>query len=216
MRFQAAIFDMDGVLVDSEIRWHEVEADLWGKLGITVTDDLRAALLGKKLGDILPYVKERYGGQWSIAEARELYIRAGIPIYSRHCQLLSGARELVEKLRRVVPLALASSSPFEWIDVLLQRFQWKEVFERRYSTESMNLPGKPDSTIYHLAIESLKLKPEEVVIFEDSPRGFQAAHASGAAVVAVPDPRWSHGDFSSADFVAHTLADPNLISFLRL
>jgi len=98
--------------------------------------------------------------------------------------------------------------------MFIEKFKLEGVFQYLLSTESMNLPGKPNPAIYTEAIRLFDVIPQDVVVFEDTVRGLTAAKASGARVVAVPDPRWSHGDFSEADLIARSLEDPQIISFL--
>ena len=217
MNFRAVIFDMDGVLVDSELHWEKVEKELWGRLGITMLDEFRKKILGLKTSDILELARKSYGLKVSPGETHRIYNNAALPVYEKYSSLLPGVTQLLSKLQaRGATLAIASSSPELWIDTFLRRFSLHDVFPRVFSAETLGVPGKPDPAIYTHTMREMSLRPEDTVIIEDSTNGFQAALASGAATVAVPDPRWSRGDFSAADLVISSLQDKKLYDFLGL
>ncbi|MBI2443962.1 MAG: HAD family phosphatase [Candidatus Magasanikbacteria bacterium] len=214
--FKAVIFDLDGVLIDSEIYWAEVEEKIWRQLGITDIKQAQHDVLGLNLDDTVKLLRQKYRCALSADE-----IKAPFHEYARYvygtCQLMPGALALLQRIKTgSIPLAIASSSPNSWIDMFLARFKLEKMFDFVFSTESMNLPGKPDPAIYLAIRKQLAVLPEATVIFEDSQNGFLAAKRSGARVIAVPDPRWSYGDFSAADLVADSLADQRILQFIGL
>ena len=205
MNIKAVIFDMDGLLIDSEIHWHGVERRLCKQLRLSSDQVSAKELLGKNLNDITK-VFQQYNPTITLEEVYAFYDHEADTVYKKQSNLMPGAVTLLDLLHeKGVTMAIASSSPRRWIDLVVERFTLQKYFAHLFSTQSMNLPGKPDPAVYTACINELGLPKEHIAIFEDSFVGIQAAKASGALAIAVPDKRWSHGDYSVADIELDSL-----------
>lgn len=209
MKFKAVIFDMDGILIDSEIHWHEVEKQIWEDCNIEFTEHFRKKILGKKLSDIID-IAATFNQKLSVSEIHSIFDKHAKSVYGKMSNVMPGVNDLLQKFHASnIKMAIASSSKQEWIDIVLNRFGYAEMFNVLSSAESLGVVGKPNPAVYNVTIERLGLKGKDVIVFEDTSVGTQAAKASGAYVVSVPDDRWSHGDFSMADKILNSLEDFN-------
>ena len=205
MNIKAVIFDMDGLLIDSEIHWHGTKRRLCEQLKLKPDQVSAKELVGKNLNDITK-VFQKYNPTITFEEVYAFYDKAADNIYTKQSNLMPGVQTLLDLLyEKGVTMAIASSSPSRWIDLVVKRFSLQKYFTHLFSTQSMNLPGKPDPAVYNECMNVLGFPKECVAIFEDSLVGTQAAKASGALAIAVPDKRLGHGDFSDADITLDSL-----------
>lgn len=193
---QAVIFDMDGLLVDSEPVWHLIETGMLKTRGKEWNADFQKGLVGLRLTDFWGNMATAYGlpetPEVLIAEAVSEMIRA-IPeqVIPR-----PGATELLDYLHtRGVPMAIASSSPMAIIDTVVESQGWAHYFQTWISGDSV-AHGKPAPDIYLEAARRLGYAPEHVLTLEDSRNGARSAVAAGMICYAIPDPTHnSHADF---------------------
>lgn len=193
-------FDMDGVLVDSEDYWHVAEREeIFSRVLDGAVPDLDE-VTGMYYGEIYDYLVEHYEPTVNKGEFMRLYDEAATAIYGERVDLLDGAREFVASLRADgVPVALVSSSPRDWIDVVLDRFDLD--FDLVAPAEEFDGPGKPEPGLFEAAIAELGGVPERAVVVEDSENGVLAAARSGARTIAVRGDHNSDTDLSAADTV---------------
>ena len=211
---KAAVFDMDGILVDTEIRWDEFHDEIWGKFGLQDPRRVEEEIVGMNLRDTAAHIR-KYNPALSEDAVYKAFSHVARRIYLERCELMPGVREFLEEFfRRGIPCAIGSSSLLEWIEWSVERFSLGQYFLHLCSTETLGIPGKPYPDVYIEAMRRLGAAPKECVIFEDTFRGLRAAVASGARAVAVPDFRWSKGDFTIADIVVKSLEDPALFKYL--
>ena len=145
---KAVVFDMDGVLVNSEYYWGIVERDLLPELGVAYSAQTRAAMLGKNLTSAVETLRQM-NPTLTEEKIRSTFMNAAIPIYGEQVELAKGAIELLTSLReKHIHIGLASSSPVTWVDMVLDRFQLRSFFEVVLSTETHHIIGKPDPAIY--------------------------------------------------------------------
>ncbi len=197
MAFKAIIFDMDGLLVDSEPVWHEIEVELIESCGYNYLDEVRDLGIGMRVDEfaaILQRYYPRLGESPAAIEAaitnRMLNLPAG------RIKAMPGADELVHYVaERGIPRAIASSSSQRIIEHFVVLMGWDELIPRRYSAEFMER-GKPAPDIYLHAAKQLGCAPETCLALEDSRFGTMAALAAGMTCYTVPD--LSHS--SMADF----------------
>ena len=184
---KAIIFDMDGVILDSEsisdITWRKAAEEK----GLTVNDEILNACRGTNKNDTIAILKKYYGADFD-SEAflertselfHEIEEKEGIP-------LMPYAKEILEYLKSRYRLCLASSTRGPTVERQLRTAGVIDFFETR-TTGEMVTHSKPDPEIYQLACKSLGLKAEECVAVEDSPNGARSAIAAGMKVILVPD-----------------------------
>jgi sugar-phosphatase len=215
MNFNFFIFDMDGLLVDSELYWKEAEKKIWPELGIEYTERLQQDILGLKLQDIIK-IAHNYNPVAFSKIVFKVFDSKADEIYLKKASLMPGVKELLLLLKKQdIKIGLASSSPLRWINMCLKRFELRKFFNIILSAQSMKMPGKPNPFIYNKAMKEMNAERGLTVIFEDSYAGVIAGITSGAHVVAVPDKRWSRGDFSKADLVIKHLDDRRLYKYIQ-
>jgi HAD superfamily hydrolase (TIGR01509 family) len=184
----AAIFDMDGLLVDSEPIWHEVEIDVFGRHGVPLTVERCLETKGMYLGDAVEHWYARYPwpGASRQAVAAEI-VEAMARRLETAVQLKPGAsRALDFCARRGARLAVASSSPRRLIDAVVRRLALGERFAVVHSGEDETV-GKPNPAIFLTTARLLEVAPGACVVFEDSAAGVLAAKGAGMRCVAVPE-----------------------------
>ena len=188
MTIDAAIFDMDGLLVDSEPIWHEVEIDVFGRHGVPLTVQRCLETKGMFLGDAVEHWYARYpwSGASRAAVAAEI-VEAMADRLDAAVELKPGAVHALDFCAgRGARLALASSSPRRLIDTVVRRFGLDTRFAVVHSAED-EVQGKPDPAIFLTTARLLGVAPGACVAFEDSAAGVLAAKGAGMACVAVPE-----------------------------
>jgi HAD superfamily hydrolase (TIGR01509 family) len=181
----AVLFDMDGLLVDSEPLWFESEADVMARLGGTWTRQDQENLLGSSLDRSVGYFLERAAvpatreqvGEWLVAGVIERVRDRGVTV-------MPGAAELVAEIATSgLPYALVTSSQRRFVDAVLSRtgIRFPVVVTGNDVSRS-----KPSPEPYLLAARRLGADPSRCLVLEDSPTGVAAAEAAGCVVVAVP------------------------------
>lgn len=217
MKFKAVIFDLDGTLADTESHWMEREKKLFAELGIERTPELVARIIGRSLSGIASLLKDEYRLALTHEQLVDAIVNTSEVIYTRYADPMPGAGELLQKLRATpVKMAIASGSSLKRIELLVKRFGWEDHFDHLISSDHVDLVSKPDPAIYRYAAKILRLEPNQCVAVEDSVNGLRSAQGAGMECIAVPDAGWSHGDFSSSELTAKTLADPAILNFLGI
>lgn len=181
----AVVFDMDGVLTDTETIWDEVRQDLAAADGLTWPAEASEAMLGMSTQEWSAYLVAEVGLHGTPAEVADRVISEMARRYHEHLPVLPGAVEAVERLATRWPLGLASSSPRRLIDSVLGELGLTGYFRATVSTEEV-ARGKPAPDGYRRACELVGVDPARAVAIEDSANGIRSAAAAGMAVVAVP------------------------------
>ncbi|KAB8190704.1 HAD-IA family hydrolase [Nonomuraea phyllanthi] len=182
------MFDLDGVLVDSEPVWEEVRRAFVAEHGGTWQPDTQSRLMGMSTAEWASYLHS-LGVSLPPAEIARGVVERMAARYRDEVPLMPGAVEVVRRLYGTVTLGLASSSPRTLIDVALDAARLKECFAATVSTEEVER-GKPAPDGYLEAARRLGVDPRECVAVEDSSNGLRSAHAAGLRVIAVPHPRY--------------------------
>ncbi len=188
---RAAIFDMDGLLVDSEPFWRSVEVDVFSELGVDITPLLsRGLTLGMRTDEVVAFFRSRL--DWGGTGDREVVARIVDGIVAaiwEETELLPGAVEAIDHLAGLgLKVALASGSTRPVIDAVLQRFELGDRFQAVCSAADDEL-GKPHPAVFMRTAELLEVDPPECVVLEDSLNGCIAAKAARMRCIAVPAPR---------------------------
>jgi HAD superfamily hydrolase (TIGR01509 family) len=197
----AVCFDMDGVLVDSESHWEPAERERIYPEAVPGVDVNPGATTGMNYREIYDYLAERHAVAVSREEFLELYDEAAADIYGERVELMDGLPDLLASLRAGgVALALVSSSPHDWIDLVLERFDL-DGFDAVVSAEDVDAPGKPEPFVYEYAASRLGVDPADAVAVEDSRHGVAAASAAGMTAVGYRSASDRRVDLSAADAV---------------
>ncbi|QLH76620.1 HAD family phosphatase [Halosimplex rubrum] len=201
----AVCFDMDGVVVDSEDYWHPYEREQL--LPLVGLEDLDLdEITGMNYREIYDYLAETYEIEADRGEFLGWYEETATAIYGEEVALLADGDELLAELReRGVTVALVSSSPHDWIDVVLDRFGLD--FDAVVSADAFDGPGKPEPGVYEHAAERIGVDPVETVAVEDSLHGIESAGRAGMHVVGFRHGAADETDRSGADYVADSPND---------
>jgi HAD superfamily hydrolase (TIGR01509 family) len=185
----AVVFDLDGVLVDSEPVWEEVRHGLVAERGGRWRADAQSQLMGMSTPEWARYLSEELGVGLPAAEVAKVVVDRMAARYTEQLPVLPGADEAVRRIHARWPLGLASSSPRRLIDTVLARTGWDVLFAVTVSTEEV-ARGKPSPEVYRTVADQLAAKPAACVAVEDSTNGLRAAVSAGMAVIAIPQPRY--------------------------
>jgi HAD superfamily hydrolase (TIGR01509 family) len=188
----AVIFDLDGVLLDSEQRWNEAKQQLVRTAGGCWLEDAPTAMMGMSSPEWSAYMRDELGVPRDAAAINSEVVGLMEQGYARELPLLPGARAAVAALAAHWPLGLASSSNREIIDLVLELAGFDGAFAVTISSEEV-ARGKPAPDVYLEAARRLGIAPDRCVAIEDSANGLRAADAAGMAVVAVPNPHYPPG-----------------------
>jgi HAD superfamily hydrolase (TIGR01509 family) len=189
----AIIFDLDGVLLDSEQRWNEAKEALVREAGGTWLEKAPEVMMGMSSPEWSAYLRDDLGVQRDLDAINDDVVRRMHESYEDGLPLLPGALETVRALAARWPLGLASSSNREIIDVFLERSGVGDLFGATVSSEQV-ARGKPAPDVYVETARRLGVDPRACVAIEDSANGLRAAHAAGMPVVAAPNPHYPPGD----------------------
>jgi HAD superfamily hydrolase (TIGR01509 family) len=183
---QAVIFDLDGLLLDSESAWDGGRKALVAEHGLEWPDGATEAMLGMSAPEWSRYVRETLGVPLEPAVISDRVVAHVLERYSERLPYLPGAQAAVARLAARWPLGLASSSNKEVIDRVMATSGWRDVFRTWVSSEEVGR-GKPAPDVFLEAARRLGVDPGEAAGIEDSHNGILAACAAGLRVVAVPN-----------------------------
>jgi HAD superfamily hydrolase (TIGR01509 family) len=182
------LFDMDGLLVDSEPLWTIAEVELAESLGGTWTGELKAEIIGTRLDVAVPKILGWYGvanGPTEVAVAMDYLLARMVELFRNKPPLMPGALELVDGVRALgVPTGLVSSSYRALVEAALDSLG-RDRFDVTVAGDEVG-HAKPSPEPYLLACAKLGVSPADVVILEDAISGVTSGEAAGATVVAVP------------------------------
>jgi HAD superfamily hydrolase (TIGR01509 family) len=182
----AVVFDLDGVLVDSEHTWRDAKRDLVQRTGGTWKEEATLKMLGMSSTEWSAYLHDDLGvGLEPEAISRRVAERM-VELYREDLPLLPGAVAAVRRMQARWPLGLATSSNREVIDVFLELTGLADAFTTTISTEEV-AAGKPSPDVYLEATKRLDADPRDSVAVEDSTNGIRAGLDAGLRVIAVPN-----------------------------
>jgi HAD superfamily hydrolase (TIGR01509 family) len=202
----AVVFDLDGVLTDSETLWSEAKEALVTDAGGTWKDEATQAMLGMSSPEWAAYLRDELGVPLPAEEINREVVRRMEDGYRQKLPLLPGAADAVHALAARWPLGLASSSNREIIDLVLDLAGFASAFTATVSSEEV-ARGKPAPDVYLEAARRLGADPARCVAVEDSTNGIKAAAAAGMTVIAVPNPHFPPAEEALA-LAAASVATP--------
>jgi HAD superfamily hydrolase (TIGR01509 family) len=204
---EAVVFDLDGVLIDSEPVWEEVRRDLVAEHGGQWPPDAQHRLMGMSTPEWARYLTGELGVRLPPEQAAAVVTERMAARYSGRLPLLPGAAGAVRALAAHWPLGLASSSPPSLIAAVLDASALRGCFRAAMSTEQV-AAGKPAPDIYLAVTAALGVQPGRCAAVEDSANGLRSAAAAGLRVIAIPRPEYppAPAALASATLVLGSLA----------
>ncbi len=213
-KIEAVIFDMDGLMFDTEPLYFETNVVLAEKRGKTYTHDLHRSLMGKRALHVMEGVRDGlklFEDAATLLDERNVIFKK---LLETRARMMPGLLELLDFLKaNNIRKAIGTSSSNEWVDTLLGRFGISDRFETIVTGNEVQ-HGKPHPEIYLTALARLDLPAASYLVLEDAIHGVHAGKAAGCVVGAVPNSFTEDQDFSAADHVFSSLNDRKLYTLL--
>ena len=210
---EAVLFDMDGVIIDSEPLWSEAERQLLARRKLRYSPELKAVLMGRDSREAAGLLIEYYNLNESVDGIIEERNQLIGKLFRQFLQPCPPALDLIGSVRDSgIKTALVSSSPKHLIELVMDKFRIAGLFELILSGEQVER-GKPAPDIYLKAARELEVAPDNCLVVEDAPSGVAAAKAAGMCCLAISTSA-SKTELAAADRVVDGLAEIDL-SMLR-
>ena len=217
MTIEAIIFDMDGLLIDSEPIWDQARAKMAARAGKTWNHQDHLNIMGVSTDYWVQYMMDRLELNSTKQEVQEEVIQQMVSLYKKEIPFRPYAVEAVRWAAQRYPTALASGSPPQLIEMVTQSASLKGCFKVVVSSDEIGV-GKPDPTIYLETARRLGFAPENCLCIEDSAFGVLSGHRANMYVINVPDPKFplSVEQANYANLVLGSLGDLNERAITRL
>jgi HAD superfamily hydrolase (TIGR01509 family) len=184
-RLKAVLFDMDGVIVDSEPLWSDAEKQLLARRNLLYSPSLKTAMMGRDARGAVGYLMEHYRLAESLGELIEERNQLIAELFKEHLQAIPGALDVVRSVIAAgIMTGLVSSSPQPLVELVLEKLGISGLFDLTLSGDQV-VRGKPAPDIYITAAEKLAVKPECCLVIEDAPHGVAAAKDAGMCCLAI-------------------------------
>ncbi|HVO71066.1 MAG TPA: HAD family phosphatase [Aggregatilineaceae bacterium] len=182
---EAVVFDMDGLLVDSEPLWQNARVEAFEPGELRWTDADQERVMGQSTRGWALMIADKLDHKYSLEEIIDRVIGQMVEYYHQRVPLLPGAREVIELLKGRYRLGLASGAPYRLLNAVLESAGWTGVFAEVLSSDDLQR-GKPAPDIYLEITRRLGVPAWRIAVFEDSANGIIAAHEASNRVIAVP------------------------------
>jgi len=185
--YDAAIFDMDGLLIDSEPLWQDAEIAVYAPYEVPVTRELCRATAGRRIDEVLTLWHERFDWHGPPVEQMVERVLSEVTRLIQHRgETLPGVHRTMRLLRNTgLKLAIASSSPPALIDAVVAKLELANLLQLTHSGIHES-HSKPDPAVFLTTAGKLGVEPHRCLVFEDAPAGVAAGKAAGMTVIAVP------------------------------
>lgn len=211
---RAVAFDLDGLIFNTEHVFAIAAEDMLHARGRELPPELLRQMMGRRPPEGFVIMRDMLHLDEPVEALHEEAKGRFLDLLDEHLQPMPGVFAVFELLETLgIPKAVATSSPREFLDKLLGRYDLARRFAFTLTAEDVQ-NGKPSPEIYLTAASRHQVTPSEMLVFEDSETGSRAAAASGAFVVSVPHEHSRHHSFDAAHLVADTLNDPRIHSVL--
>ncbi len=207
---KALIFDMDGLMVDTERLYFAAEKDMARSFGREVSEETLRRMMGRKPLESLILFSQELGLEASAEELFALRTKLMRQKIARDLRPMPGLYTIVSIFSRRLKLAIATGAQQEFLDLIIDQLSLRSKFAVLQASDEVN-QGKPHPEIYRLTCAKLGFAPAECVVLEDSANGVIAGRRAGCYVIAVPSLYSQGGDFSQAQAIA-----PDLFSAIPL
>lgn len=214
MKLRAVAFDMDGLMFNTEDVYTETGTIVLQRRGHPFTKDLKDAMMGLTPKASFEVMIDWFSldDSWESLsdESEEVFLG----LLKQSLKPMPGLLDLLDRLESLnIPKAVATSSSYRLLEAILTQTGLMDRFAFMLTFENV-VNGKPHPEIYLSAADQFGVKPEEMLVLEDSQNGVIAASRAGAYTVAVPNEHTAHLDFSSANLIVESLADKRLLTLL--
>lgn len=214
-QIRAVVFDMDGLMFNTEDIYDQSSRQLLSSRGVDFTRELKLAMMGLPTRTAIEVLQKCCGLSDSVDELLEESDSIFLDLLPKRIKMMPGLESLLVELeRRQLPKAVATSSDRRLAEVALSRFDLIPRFEFILTSEDV-INGKPAPDVYLLAAEKLQVEPENMLVLEDSYVGSSAAAAAKTLAVAVPNHHTSEQDFSHVEFVVDGLDSEVILELLN-
>lgn len=209
---KAVIFDMDGVIIDSEPIHLEVDMQTMKNLGCDISVEELEKYVGTTNEYMLTEIKKNYNISESIEEILSYKLEmTKKKIIQSNLEPIEGIRELLSDLKnKNIPTAIASSSPRDFINVVISKFKLQEYFKYIVSGEDV-VSGKPSPDIYIETAKKLALSPKDCTVIEDSRNGVLAAKSAGMKCIGFQNINSGNQDLSKADTIVKSIMEIKIL-----
>ncbi len=212
---KAVIFDMDGLLIDSEPFWKSVEIEVFKQVNIDLTVEMCLETVGLRIDEVITYWHDKM--PWDNISKKEIehqIVDKMVEKITNEGEALKGVYQTIEFFKkRQIPIAIASSSYLKIINAVVERLNIRDNFEVIYSAEFEKY-GKPNPGTFITTADKLGVSPMECLVFEDSFNGVLAGKSARMITVAVPE--YENPKFIIADLILDSLEDWNETIFEKL
>lgn len=213
---RAVVFDLDGLMFNTEELYQEVGTELLRRRGYAFTQELLDQMMGRPSRVALQIMIDTHTLRATVEELLAETDEVFPEILAARLAPMPGLIDLIDTLEKhEIPKGIATSSRRTFVDHVLDHFNFAPRFFPILTSEDIT-EGKPHPEIYLKAAAKLGMPPGEMLVLEDSQNGCRAAVAAGAVAVAVPGAHSQRHDFSGAALVANTLADERIYHLLQL
>ncbi len=185
LRQKAIVFDMDGVLVDSEHLWQKAEFEIFSSLGVNVTEELAAKTKTMTTKEVAEFWQSRFAWKDASTKQVEEWVTSRVIelIENENCEI-KGVRNFVKKMKiQGYKIGLATNSPYKIIPAVLKKLELTQYFDAISSSDS-EIKGKPNPSVYLTTCSKLNINPIDCIAIEDSYSGMLAAKRAGLRVIA--------------------------------
>ena len=205
---KAVIFDMDGVIIDSEPIHFEVDMQTMKDLGCNISVEELEKYVGTTNEYMLTDIKKNYNISTSIEEIISYKVEmTKSKIIQSDLEPIEGIKELLSRLKnKNIPAAIASSSPRDFIDIVISKFKLQDYFKYIVSGEEV-ANGKPAPDVYIETAKKLGLSPKDCTVIEDSKNGVLAAKTAGMKCIGFQNSNSGNQDLSKADAIVKSITE---------